>query len=119
MPLGKLVNALYPRLCQVFNLGNHRTETLERFISILEREVGRDAVKVMTEIAPGDVPMTYADIDHARDMLGYEPATTIEVGLRKFVAWYRSKDFFDEYAETGNWISDTTSREERALGKVR
>ncbi|KAL1530651.1 hypothetical protein AB1Y20_001551 [Prymnesium parvum] len=92
---------------EIFNLGNHRTETLSHFISVLERELGQPANKTMTAMALGDVPVTYADIDHARDKLGYEPSTTIDVGLHRFVQWYRSDDFLPEYAEVGDWNADS------------
>jgi len=95
---------------EIFNLGNHRTETLGHFIEVLEREIGRPANKTMTAMAPGDVPQTYADIEHAAARLGYEPSTTIDVGLRKFVQWYRSDDFVAEYAEAGEWNVDGAVR---------
>ena len=93
---------------ELFNLGNHRTETLGHFISVLEHEIGRPANKTMTAMAPGDVPTTYADIEHARQLLGYAPSTTIDVGLHRFVQWYRSDDFRQEYAEAGEWNAEAT-----------
>jgi UDP-glucuronate 4-epimerase len=57
----------------------------------------------MTEMAPGDVLATYADVSHARSMLGYSPKTSIDVGLRKFIRWYRSEQFQPEFAEDGEW----------------
>jgi UDP-glucuronate 4-epimerase len=88
---------------ELFNLGNHRTVTLSHFIAVLEQEMQLAAKKTMTDMAPGDVLATYADIEHARYRLGYEPATTIEVGLRNFVRWYRSTDFEPQFAEDGEW----------------
>ena len=52
----------------------------------------------------------YADIEHARDVLGYEPTTTIEAGLRVFVRWYLSPDFKPEYAEVGEWTANEESK---------
>ncbi len=74
---------------RIYNLGNHRSEDLMRFIGLLEQACGREANKVFTEMQPGDVPETYADIEAARRDLGFEPATSIDEGLPRFVAWYR------------------------------
>ena len=99
---------------EVFNLGNHRTETLGRFISVLERELGRTANKTMVGMAPGDVLATYADVQHAAEKIGYEPHTSIDEGLHNFVQWYRSSDFKDEYAEVGEWTLPMPGRQPRA-----
>ena len=88
---------------EVFNLGNHRTESLGRFISVLESELGATANKTYVAMAPGDVLSTYADLQHAADRIGYAPRVSIDEGLHRFVAWYRSSDFRKEYAEEGEW----------------
>ncbi len=75
---------------RVYNLGNHRAEELMRFVEVLEQACGREAVKVFAEMQPGDVKETYADIEAARRDLGFEPKTSIEEGLPRFVAWYRA-----------------------------
>ena len=95
---------------EVFNLGNHHTETLLHFIDVIEREVGRPANRTYVPMSPGDVPMTFADVSHAHEMLGYMPTTSIETGLRKFVQWYKSPDFRIEFAESGEWKKKTQSR---------
>jgi UDP-glucuronate 4-epimerase len=74
---------------RLYNLGNHRSEDLMRFIAVLERACGREAVKVFEDMQPGDVKETYADIEATRRDLGFEPRTTIEEGLPRFVEWYR------------------------------
>ncbi len=74
---------------RIYNLGNHRSEDLMHFIAVLERACGREAVKEFTGMQPGDVKETYADIEAARRDLGFEPKTTIEEGLPRFVAWFR------------------------------
>ena len=74
---------------RVYNLGNHRSAELMRFIAALERACGREAVKVLEDMQPGDVKETYADIEATRRDLGFEPRTTIEEGLPRFVEWYR------------------------------
>ena len=74
---------------EIFNLGNHRSEELMHLIGIIEKELGVEAEKEMLPMQPGDVPATYANIDRARAKLGYEPATPIDVGVPKFVQWYK------------------------------
>lgn len=73
----------------VYNLGNNRTEDLMRFIGIIEESLGRKANMTMEPIQAGDVPETSADIEASRRDLGYEPTTSIETGLPRFVAWYK------------------------------
>jgi len=73
----------------VFNLGNHQSVELESFIGILERLVGRTAVRDYKPMQPGDVVATYASIDRAHAALGFAPRTSLEEGLRRFVEWYR------------------------------
>ena len=74
---------------RVYNLGNPRSEELMRFIAVLERACGREAVKVLEDMQPEDVKETYADIEASRRDLGFEPSTTIDEGLPRFVEWYR------------------------------
>ena len=74
---------------RLYNLGNHRSEDLNHFIEILEKAVGKTAQKEMREMQPGDVPATYADIDASIRDLGFQPKTTIEEGLPRFVQWFR------------------------------
>lgn len=74
---------------RLYNLGNHRAEDLMHFIAVIETICGREAVKVFEDMQPGDVKETYADIEASRRDLGFEPHTTIDEGLPRFVAWYR------------------------------
>ena len=74
---------------RVYNLGNHRSEDLMRFIGLIEQACGREAEKLLKEMQPGDVKETFADIEAARRDLGFEPHTSIDEGLPRFVAWYR------------------------------
>lgn len=74
---------------EVFNLGNNNTEELGHFIKIIEDNLGKTAVKNMKDIQPGDVPATYADIEKSKEMLGYQPTTNIDVGLKKFLDWFK------------------------------
>ncbi len=75
---------------KIYNLGNHRAEELTRFVAVLERACGREAVKEYDEMQPGDVRATYSDIEESRRDLGFAPQTTIDEGLPRFVEWYRS-----------------------------
>jgi UDP-glucuronate 4-epimerase len=74
---------------RIYNLGNHRPEKLLDFIAVIERALGRTAIKELLPLQPGDVPETSADIETSRRDLGFEPTTTIEVGLARFVNWYK------------------------------
>jgi UDP-glucuronate 4-epimerase len=74
---------------RIYNLGNHRPEKLLDFIAVLERELGRTARKELLPLQPGDVPESFADIEASRRDLGFEPKTTIEVGLARFIQWYK------------------------------
>lgn len=77
----------------VFNLGNNNPVDLGDFIESLESRWGRKARKNLLPMQPGDVLETYADIDRSRELLGYEPMTSLEEGLKKFVEWY--KDYYN------------------------
>ena len=59
---------------------------------MLERATGKKAIIQREAPQQGDVPLTWADISKAGKLLGYRPQTTLEEGLRKFVAWYRATD---------------------------
>jgi UDP-glucuronate 4-epimerase len=73
----------------LYNIGNHRSEQLGRMIDLIEQACGRTAVRDYQPMQPGDVPATYADIDAIQHDLGYQPATSIDVGVPRFVQWYR------------------------------
>ena len=74
---------------RVYNLGNHRSEPLLRFVELIEKACGRPAIRELAEMQPGDVKETYADIEPARRDLGFEPRVSIDEGIPRFVAWYR------------------------------
>jgi len=74
---------------RIYNIGNHNPVPLLRMIELLEQNLGQVALKNYLPMQPGDVPATYADVgDLARDV-GFRPATSIEAGIARFVAWYR------------------------------
>ncbi|HEY7033023.1 MAG TPA: NAD-dependent epimerase [Thermomicrobiales bacterium] len=74
---------------RLYNIGNNRPVELLRFIEILEREIGKEAIKRFVDLQAGDVPATYADVDDLEAAVGFRPRTSIEEGLARFVAWYR------------------------------
>jgi UDP-glucuronate 4-epimerase len=78
-----------PHAYEVFNLGNSNTTELLEFIRIIEEELGMEAQKNMMPLQPGDVPATSADIRKSREMLGFDPKTSIREGIHKFLVWYR------------------------------
>ena len=73
---------------EVFNLGESETVDLRRLVEILERVIGMRAFLDQQPEQPGDVPITYASIDKARRLLGYNPQTKIEAGIERFIAWF-------------------------------
>jgi UDP-glucuronate 4-epimerase len=75
---------------EVINLGESRTVELRELISLIEKELGASAKIDRQPLQPGDVPQTFADITKARQLLGYNPQTQIEEGIRKFVEWFRT-----------------------------
>ena len=75
---------------RLYNIGNHRSEELKRFIAVLEQALGRKAIVEFAPLQPGDVPATYADITETQRDLGFAPTTPIDEGLPRFVAWYRA-----------------------------
>ena len=76
--------------CEVFNLGNNRSEDLMEMIGHIERALGQTVDFDYLDMQPGDVKETFADIDHAKNKLNYNPKTSINEGIPKFIKWYKS-----------------------------
>jgi UDP-glucuronate 4-epimerase len=74
---------------RVYNIGNNSPVELTYLVSLLEQELGRKAQKVYLSMQPGDVPATCADIEDLISDVGFRPSTSIEEGVKRFVAWYR------------------------------
>jgi len=74
--------------CEVFNLGNHKSEKLMNMINIIEETIGKKAEISYQPMQKGDVPRTFADIDTSIDKLGYSPTTNISIGIPKFIHWF-------------------------------
>jgi UDP-glucuronate 4-epimerase len=77
---------------EICNLGNSHPVKLSELVRMLERATGKKAIVQREAAQQGDVPLTWADISKAEKLLGYRPQTTLEEGLKKFVAWYRAAD---------------------------
>ncbi len=74
---------------RVFNIGNHDPVPLMDLIACIERATGREAVKRLLPMQPGDVPTTCASTKALRDWVGFTPATPLAEGIERFVRWYR------------------------------
>jgi len=74
---------------RVYNIGNHTPVELMRLIEILEEFLGRKAIMNFMPMQPGDVPATYADVEDLQRDVGFTPSTPIDVGVQRFVDWYR------------------------------
>ncbi len=75
---------------EIFNLGDSKTVELQYLISLIEENLGKKAIIKHLPDQPGDVPITYADITKATNILGYQPKVSIEDGIEKFVSWFKS-----------------------------
>lgn len=74
---------------RIFNIGNSEPVKLLDFIEIMERELGKQAIKNFLPLQAGDIPATYADVSDLESEIGYSPAMSINEGIRRFVQWYR------------------------------
>ena len=74
---------------KLYNIGNNNPVGLLRFIEVLEDCLGKKAEKRLLPLPAGDVPATYADVDDLIRDVGFKPVTPIEVGIKKFVEWYK------------------------------
>lgn len=75
---------------RIYNIGNNKPVELLQFIEILEQQLGITAQKNFLPMQAGDVPATFADIDELAAATGFRPATSLEDGIARFVAWFRS-----------------------------
>jgi UDP-glucuronate 4-epimerase len=77
---------------EIINLGNHYTISLKELIAGIEKVTGKKAIIDQQPDQPGDVPKTFADIEKAKRLLGYDPKTQIGEGLKKFYDWFVSHE---------------------------
>jgi UDP-glucuronate 4-epimerase len=73
---------------EIINLGNNYTISLKELIGSIENVIGKKAIIEQLPEQPGDVPKTFADISKAKNLLGYEPITKLDEGLKKFYEWF-------------------------------
>lgn len=77
---------------KVYNIGNNNPVELIKFIEVIEDALGKKANMEFMDLQPGDVVATYADVDDLMEDVGFKPGTPIEIGIERFVEWY--KDFY-------------------------
>ena len=75
--------------CRLFNIGNNKPEQLLDFIALLENALGKTAQKELLPMQAGDVKATYADTRALEAWVGFKPNTPLNIGVGKFVDWYR------------------------------
>ena len=77
---------------EIINLGNNNPVALNYFIELIEKATGKQANKNMMEMQPGDISVTCADISKAKRLMGWEPKTSIEEGIKRFVEWFKQEN---------------------------
>jgi UDP-glucuronate 4-epimerase len=77
---------------RLYNIGNHTPLKVTRLIEVIERCTGKQAIRNMLPMQPGEVPATFADVDDLARDVGFAPKTSLEQGMQKFIDWYR--DFY-------------------------
>ena len=73
---------------KIYNIGNNRTESLQYFITTIEKAIGKTAIKEMYPMQQGDVPRTFADVDELIKDYEYSPSTGMKSGIQSFVKWF-------------------------------
>jgi UDP-glucuronate 4-epimerase len=76
--------------CEIFNLGNNRSEKLMDMIGLLEKSVGKKAKIEFKQNQPGDVKKTFADIKRSEKYLNYKPSVHLDKGIPQFIKWFKS-----------------------------
>ncbi len=74
---------------RLYNIGNNQPVELKYYIQVLEDNLGKKAQQNLLPLQAGDVPDTYADVEALVQDVGYKPNTSIEIGIKNFVDWYR------------------------------
>ena len=74
---------------RVYNIGNNNPVDVLEVVQILERTLGKKAIRELLPMQPGDVPATFADVDDLMRDVGFKPSTPIAEGIARFIAWYR------------------------------
>jgi UDP-glucuronate 4-epimerase len=84
------IERIAPGRYEIYNLGGTQTVSLQGLVEIIERVVGKPAIIERRPLQPGDVPVTYANVDRARAALGYTPTTPPELGIARYWAWLQA-----------------------------
>ena len=95
-----------PKEYEIYNLGGHRPVELLYFISLLETELGVETKKELLPMQPGEVPVTYANIEKARRELGFMPSISIEEGIKRFAKWFKEYHYSHKYHYALPWAKD-------------
>jgi UDP-glucuronate 4-epimerase len=74
---------------RIYNIGNNNPVELLDVVALLEKELGKKAIRELTLMQPGDVPATFADVDDLMRDVGFKPSTPIGEGIARFIAWYK------------------------------
>ena len=74
----------------IYNLGNNKEVSLKHFLSLIELYSGKQAKTINLPLQKGDIKSTKADISLAKKKIGYNPSTSVEKGVKKFIQWFRS-----------------------------
>jgi UDP-glucuronate 4-epimerase len=75
---------------RIYNIGNNTPIELMRLIEVMDAALNKKAIMNFKDMQPGDVPATYADVEDLRRDVGFAPSTPIELGVKRFVEWYRA-----------------------------
>ena len=75
--------------CEIFNIGNNKSEKLMDLISCIEKELNKKAIINYMPMQPADVKSTHADIRKTKEMLNYRPSIDMNLGIKKFISWYK------------------------------
>ena len=75
---------------RVYNIGNNSPVELLHVVELLEQSIGKKAIRELTEMQPGDVPATYANVDDLMREVDFKPSTSIADGIARFIAWYKT-----------------------------
>tara|TARA_Y100001935_G_scaffold249737_1_gene248780 strand:- start:734 stop:1693 length:960 start_codon:yes stop_codon:yes gene_type:complete len=76
--------------CEIFNLGNSKSEKLMKVVALIEKYTDRKAEIDFLPMQPGDVPESYADISKSIEMLDFKPKTNIDIGVKNLINWYKN-----------------------------
>jgi len=75
--------------CEIFNLGNNKSEKLMDIVHLIEKNLNKKAIIEFLPMQPGDVRESFADIDYTKQKLNYNPKTSVEQGIPQFIEWYK------------------------------